>query len=57
MTAEELKLRSEKSPLAFESPARGLRKNSARLAGFFSATILLAACFCFPLYKFDLSGS
>jgi len=51
MTVEELKLRSEKSPLAFESAARGLKKNSIHLAGFLSATIILAACFCVPLYK------
>lgn len=51
MSVEELKLRSEKSPMTFESPARGLKKNSIHLAGFFSATIILVACFCVPLYE------
>ncbi len=51
MPVEELKFRSENPPLAFESPAQGLRKNSTRLAGFLSATLILAACFCFPLYE------
>ena len=51
MSVEELKLRSGKSPVTFESPARGLKKNSIHLAGFLAATIILAAYFSFPLYE------
>jgi exosortase C (VPDSG-CTERM-specific) len=51
MSVEELKLRAKKSPMTFESPAPGLKKNSIHLAGFLSSTIILAACFCVPLYE------
>ncbi|HTR43164.1 MAG TPA: archaeosortase/exosortase family protein [Pseudomonadales bacterium] len=51
MSVKELKFRSEKSPLTFEAPAQKSGKNSSHLAGFLTATVVLAACFCVPLYK------
>jgi exosortase C (VPDSG-CTERM-specific) len=51
MSVEELKLRSGNGPIAFDPPATGRRKNSIHLARFIIAVIILAACFCFPLYK------
>lgn len=49
MTAKELKLSEQKSRIAFEKSKS--RRISPRLIGFSSATIFLALCFCFPLYK------
>jgi exosortase C (VPDSG-CTERM-specific) len=51
MSVEELKLRAGKGPIAFETSSAGHKNNSIHLAGFLVATGILAACFCFPLYK------
>lgn len=51
MSVEELKLRAENHPVDFEPSTTAQGKNSVHLAGFLIAIIVLAACFCFPLYK------
>jgi exosortase C (VPDSG-CTERM-specific) len=51
MPVEELKLRSGHGPIAFEVAASPQRNNSIPLAGFLISVVILAACFCIPLYN------
>lgn len=51
MSVEELKWRSEHGPIAYEPTVSTPRKNPIHLAGFLISVVILAACFCIPLYN------
>jgi exosortase C (VPDSG-CTERM-specific) len=51
MTVEELKLTTEKTPMAYGPQASKRKKNSQRLIGFLCAAMVLIFCFSVPLYN------